>query len=142
VADHPAALARLARGTGNLAGQITSETVWKPLPPGFDKARYETLPIHPTRRLRDGEQIELGGRTLEVILTHGHTPGSLSLLGRGRRLLLTGDTLYPAELDAHMPESNLAVHSLRLIPGPGLGRDVDYLTAANAFRPSTADAQT
>ena len=48
VADSPAALARLARGTGSLAGQITSETVWKPLPPGFDKGGYETPPIHPT----------------------------------------------------------------------------------------------
>ncbi len=108
VADSPAALARLARGTGNLAGQITSETVWKALPPGFDKARYETPPIRPTRRLSDGERIELGGRTLEVILTPGHTPGSLCLLDRGRRLLFTGDTLYPADLYAHMPESSLA----------------------------------
>ena len=87
---------------------ITAETVWMPLPPGFDKARYETPPIRPTRRLRDGERIELGGRTLEVLLTPGHTPGSLSLLDRGHRLLFTGDTLYPAELYAHMPESNLA----------------------------------
>ena len=51
VADNPAALARLARGTGSLSGQITPETVWKPLPPGFDPTRYETPPIHPTRRL-------------------------------------------------------------------------------------------
>lgn len=108
VADNPAALARLARGTGSLAGQVTTETVWKPLPPGFDKARYETPPIRPTRRLRDGERLELGGRTLEVLLTPGHTPGSLCLLDRDRRLLFTGDTLYPAELYAHMPESNLA----------------------------------
>jgi glyoxylase-like metal-dependent hydrolase (beta-lactamase superfamily II) len=108
VADSPAALARLARGTGSLAGQITSETVWKPLPPGFDKGRYQTPPIHPTRRLHDSERIDLGGRTLEVLLTPGHTPGSLCLLDRGRRTLFTGDTLYPAELYAHMPESNLA----------------------------------
>jgi glyoxylase-like metal-dependent hydrolase (beta-lactamase superfamily II) len=108
VADNPAALARLARGTGSLTGQITADTVWKPLPPGFDQAKYETPPIRPTRRLRDGERIELGGRTLEVFLTPGHTPGSLCLLDRGRRVLFTGDTLYPAELYAHAPESNLA----------------------------------
>ncbi|HTM33566.1 MAG TPA: MBL fold metallo-hydrolase [Vicinamibacterales bacterium] len=108
VADNPAALARLAKGTGSLSKQITAETVWMPLPPGFDPARYETPPIQPTRRLHDGERIELGGRTLEVLLTPGHTPGSLSLLDRGRRVLFTGDTLYPAELYAHMPESSLA----------------------------------
>lgn len=108
VADSAAALARLARGTGSLAAEITSETVWKPLPPGFDRAAYATPPITPTRRLRDGERIELGGRTLEVILTPGHTPGSLCLLDREHRQLFTGDTLYPAELYAHAPESSLA----------------------------------
>jgi len=108
VADSAEALARLALGTGSLAREITSETVWKPLPPGFDPARYATPPIHPTRRLRDGERLDLGGRTLEVLLTPGHTPGSLVLLDRQRRMLFTGDTLYPAELYAHAPESNLA----------------------------------
>lgn len=108
VADSAAALARLARGTGSLADEISSETVWKPLPRGFDRTRYETPPMVPTRRLRDGERIELGGRTLEVWLTPGHTPGSLCLLDRGHRQLFTGDTLYPAELYAHAPESNLA----------------------------------
>lgn len=108
VADSAAALARLARGTGRLSAEITAETVWKPLPPGFDRARYETLPIRPTRRLRDGETLDLGGRTLEVLLTPGHSPGSLCLLDRARRMLFTGDTLYPAELYAHLPESDLA----------------------------------
>ncbi|MEZ5292749.1 MAG: MBL fold metallo-hydrolase [Vicinamibacterales bacterium] len=108
VADSSAALARLARGTGSLAGEITAETVWKPLPPGFDRTTYRTPPIHPTRRLRDGERLDLGGRTLEVLLTPGHTPGSLSLLDRERRLLFTGDTLYPAELYAYAPEADMA----------------------------------
>lgn len=108
VADNAAALARLARGTGSLSDQITSETVWMPLPPGFDRARYETPPIRPTRRLVDGQRIELGGRTLEVVLTPGHTPGSLCLLDRGHRMLFTGDTLYPATLYAHAPESSLS----------------------------------
>ncbi|HUU94447.1 MAG TPA: MBL fold metallo-hydrolase [Phycisphaerae bacterium] len=107
VADNPAGLERLARGTGSLAGQITADTVWMPLPPGFDRAHYETPPIRPTRRLVDGERLDLGGRTLEVVLTPGHTPGSLCLLDRGRRMLFTGDTLYPAELYAYAPESNL-----------------------------------
>jgi glyoxylase-like metal-dependent hydrolase (beta-lactamase superfamily II) len=107
VADNAAALARLARGTGRLSDQITSETVWMPLPPGFDRARYETPPIRPTTRLVDGQRIDLGGRTLDVVLTPGHTPGSLCLLDRGRRILFTGDTLYPATLYAHAPESNL-----------------------------------
>lgn len=127
VADNPAALARLALGTGSLTAQITAETVWMPLPPGFDRARYATPPIRPTRRLADGERLDLGGRTLEVVFTPGHTPGSLCLLDRGRRILFTGDTLYPAELYAHAPESNLGDYVRSAARLGTLAPDVDVL---------------
>src|SRR3954465_750790 len=38
------------------------------------------VPVHVDRRLRDGETIQLGGSTLKVILTPGHTPGSVSYM--------------------------------------------------------------
>ena len=127
VADNTAALARLAKGTGSLSRQITDETVWMPLPPGFDRTRYETPPIHPARRLHDGERIELGGRTLEVLLTPGHTPGSLCLLDRDGRVLFTGDTLYPADLYAHMPESSLADYERSATRLGALADNVDVI---------------
>ncbi len=40
-----------------------------------------------------------------MLLTPGHAPDSLCLLDRGRRLLFTGDTFYPATLYAHLPGS-------------------------------------
>ena len=59
-----------------------------------------------TRRIRggsaayihDGEKFDLGGRTIEVIATPGHTPDSISLLDRANGLLFTGDTFYPAPI--------------------------------------------
>ena len=45
------------------------------------------------RPLRAGERLELGGRTLEVLETPGHTPGSIALLDRDNRLLFAGDTV-------------------------------------------------
>jgi len=47
------------------------------------------------RRLADGEILKLGNKTLYVIHTPGHTPGSCSFLLQqgGRNLLFSGDTL-------------------------------------------------
>src|SRR5262249_12511415 len=57
---------------------------------------YTITPVH------DGETFDLGDRTLEVVLTPGHSPDSVCLLDRKDRLLFTGDTFYPAALYAHL----------------------------------------
>lgn len=98
---------RLARGVPDLSPQINAESVVKALPPGFDPKTYHRDPIRPTRFLRDGEIIDLGGRTLEVVFTPGHTPDSLCLLDRSNRTIFTGDTIYPATLYAHTADANL-----------------------------------
>lgn len=43
--------------------------------------------------LQDGEIIDLGGRSFEVILTPGHTYGSISLLERETGVLVAGDSV-------------------------------------------------
>jgi glyoxylase-like metal-dependent hydrolase (beta-lactamase superfamily II) len=53
-----------------------------------------TRSFHITRFIHDDERIDLGGRTLEVVATPGHTPDSLCLLDRQNRLLFTGDSFY------------------------------------------------
>lgn len=45
-----------------------------------------------SRILEEGDIIALGACKLKVIHTPGHTPGSISLLGRG--FVFTGDTLF------------------------------------------------
>jgi glyoxylase-like metal-dependent hydrolase (beta-lactamase superfamily II) len=42
--------------------------------------------------LDDGSLIEFGDESLKVMLTPGHTPGSICLLGT--RIVFTGDTLF------------------------------------------------
>jgi len=46
-----------------------------------------------TKPLWEGEEIDLGGRVLEVILIPGHTPGSIALLDRQNRILFGGDSV-------------------------------------------------
>ncbi len=65
----------------------------RPLPDGFDPAIYRPYRMGaPTRLLADGDVVHLGGFDLEVIIAPAHTPGSVCLLERARRLLFTGDT--------------------------------------------------
>lgn len=44
----------------------------------------------------EGDIIDLGGRTFEIILIPGHTPGSIALLDRENRILVAGDTISKA----------------------------------------------
>jgi glyoxylase-like metal-dependent hydrolase (beta-lactamase superfamily II) len=61
--------------------------------------------------IHDGERFDLGGRTIEVIATPGHTPDSISLLDRANGLLFTGDTYYPGTIYLFSPETDLEAYA-------------------------------
>ncbi|MDR2420850.1 MAG: MBL fold metallo-hydrolase [Oscillospiraceae bacterium] len=50
-------------------------------------------PLTPARPLWDGDAIDLGGRRFEVYLIPGHTDGSIALLDRANRIIVTGDSV-------------------------------------------------
>ncbi|HEY6350760.1 MAG TPA: MBL fold metallo-hydrolase [Candidatus Angelobacter sp.] len=81
------------------------------LPSGFNAQEYSTKPFHISRWLHDGDKIELGGRTLQVIATPGHTPDSISLLDEKNGLLFTGDTFYPGPIYLYRPETDLDAYT-------------------------------
>jgi glyoxylase-like metal-dependent hydrolase (beta-lactamase superfamily II) len=49
-------------------------------------------PPTPSRLVREGETVTVGGLSLAVLETPGHTPGGISLLGEGA--VFVGDTLF------------------------------------------------
>jgi glyoxylase-like metal-dependent hydrolase (beta-lactamase superfamily II) len=77
------------------------------LPAGFDASSYSTKPFHITHWLHDGDKIDLGGRTLDVIATPGHTPDSIALFDSKNGLLLTGDSFYNGPIYLYRPETDL-----------------------------------
>ena len=88
------------------------------LPKGFDSKAYANRPCKITANTHDCELNDLGGRTLEVIATPGHTPDAISLLDRDHGLLFTGDTYYPAPIWLFRPETDLdALRCLQTSPG-------------------------
>jgi len=87
--------------------EITPDQICGDLPKGFDAKTYATKPWHISRFLHDGDTIELGGRTIEVLATPGHTPDAICILDRVNGLLFTGDTYYPAPIWLFRPETDL-----------------------------------
>ena len=58
--------------------------------------------------IKPGATIDLGGRTLRLLSTPGHTPQSVSLHDVAGGRLFTGDFIYPTMLYAFLPGANRA----------------------------------
>ena len=48
--------------------------------------------------VQEGDRIDLGGRELEIIHLPGHTPGSIALLDRKERVLISGDPIQDGRI--------------------------------------------
>src|SRR2546427_1021689 len=86
--------------------EITPDQLCGDLPKGFNPKTYATKPWRISHFIHDGFKVNLGGRTLEVLSTPGHTPDAISLLDRENGLLFTGDTYYPAPIWLFRPETD------------------------------------
>jgi glyoxylase-like metal-dependent hydrolase (beta-lactamase superfamily II) len=101
-----------ARGSREDAqAEITPDQICGALPQRFNSKAYATRPWKITAYVHDGDHLDLGGRTLEVIATPGHTPDAISLLDRVNGLLFTGDTYYPAPIWLFRPETDLDAYA-------------------------------
>lgn len=101
-----------ARGSREDAqSEVAPDQICGKLPKGFDPRTYATRPWKITAYRHDGDRIDLGGRSLEVIATPGHTPDAISLLDRANGLLFTGDTYYPAPIWLFRPETDLEAYA-------------------------------
>lgn len=105
--------------------------IWKTLPEGFSRESYRTRPFTISRFIADGERIDLGGRTLEVIATPGHAPDAICLLDRDNRMLFTGDTFYLAPLYTHLEGSDFDEFADSATRIAGLADSVDVLMTAH-----------
>src|SRR5216684_264935 len=97
-----------ARGSREDAqAELAPDELCGALPAGFDAKAYATKPFHIAHWLHDGDKIDLGGRTLKVIVTPGHTPDAIALLDEKNGLLFTGDSFYLGPIYLYRPETDL-----------------------------------
>lgn len=104
--------ARNAAGADNVdvRAEVAPEALCRELPGGLEADDYAIRPYRVTRRIEDGEMIDLGGRRLEVIATPGHTPDAAMLLDPEAGLLFTGDSFYEGPIYLFAPETDLAAY--------------------------------
>lgn len=80
------------------------------LPADFDVNAYSVFQGTPTRLLSDGDEISLGGRSVQVFHTPGHSPGHLCFWEAERGYLFTGDLVYQGTLFANYPSTDPAAY--------------------------------
>lgn len=75
------------------------------LPGDFHIEDYEIFQGIPSRVLEDGNTIDLGGRTIQVWHTPGHSPGHLCFWEAEKGYLFSGDLVYKGTLFANYPST-------------------------------------
>jgi glyoxylase-like metal-dependent hydrolase (beta-lactamase superfamily II) len=106
--------------------------------PGFDVKGWSTPPVEATSFVNEGDVVDLGDRSLEVLHTPGHTAGSICLWEAETRMLFSGDAIYLDDVlgwdDAASFASSLrrvrALPALVVHAGHGRSFDGEELRAA------------
>jgi glyoxylase-like metal-dependent hydrolase (beta-lactamase superfamily II) len=133
------------------AGMELPELLIDALPrPDFDPDAYDFPKVAATGTLVEGDRVELGDRTLDVLHLPGHSAGSIGLFERQTGVLFAGDLIYDDVLIAEGPGTDLAAYvaSMRRVRGlevsvvhgghePSFGRErmleiIDEFLAAHA----------
>ncbi|GAA0454399.1 MBL fold metallo-hydrolase [Alkalibacillus silvisoli] len=73
----------------DIARDLTKEP-----PSSFDPSTYKPFQGKPSQLLHDGDVIDLGGRSLTIYHTPGHSPGHICISDQLTGFLFTGDLLY------------------------------------------------
>ncbi len=84
----------------------------------------------PERWLEDGDTVQVGDETLEVLHTPGHTPGHVCFFHRPSRLALVGDVLFAGSIgrtDFPRGDYDALLGSIRHKLWP-LGNDVKFVS--------------
>jgi glyoxylase-like metal-dependent hydrolase (beta-lactamase superfamily II) len=88
-----------------------------------------TEPLSPDRWLEDGDTVTVGGQTLDVLHTPGHTPGHVCFIHKPSQLAIVGDVLFAGSIgrtDFPRGDHGALIGAIRekLFP---LGDDYDFI---------------
>lgn len=99
--DHVGGSAELARRLGlPIEGPQRAEAFWlEQLPEQCRMFGFPDTPaLRPDRWLEDGDTVAVGGMTLDVLHTPGHTPGHVCFIHQPSKLALVGDVLFAGSI--------------------------------------------
>ena len=130
--DHCGQSAEFARRHGvPLEGPHREDKFWiDQLPEQGKRFGFAALAaFEPDRWLDDGDTVQFGDQTLQVIHTPGHTPGHVVFFHEGARLAIVGDVLFQGSIGrTDFPRGNHAtlIDSITRKLWP-LGEDVSFV---------------
>jgi glyoxylase-like metal-dependent hydrolase (beta-lactamase superfamily II) len=75
--------------------------------PSFRPEEYTVRPAPLTRTVTEGDVLDLGDRSFEVLHLPGHSPGSIALWERRTGVLFSGDAVYDGPLLSDLPGSSI-----------------------------------
>ncbi len=90
-----------------LADPYVTDEIFDRLPPApYQSTTYRLRAAPATRLVEDGDVIDLGDRSFEVIHTPGHSPGGIALWEAATGILFSGDIVYDGPLIEDIYHSN------------------------------------
>jgi glyoxylase-like metal-dependent hydrolase (beta-lactamase superfamily II) len=78
--------------------------------PGFSATQYTLHAAEPTQILEEGDILDLGDRTFEVLHLPGHSPGCIALYDPKNQELFSGDVIYDGDLLDQLPGSDIPTY--------------------------------
>ena len=100
---------------------------------GYDLRHFRLTPAPLTGYLDDGDVLDTGDRTFNVLHLPGHSPGSIALYERATRTLFSGDVIYDGMLIDNAWHSDAALYESSLRRLKELPVDQVYAGHENAF---------
>ncbi len=103
--------------------QVSPEALCKGLPDGVTQENHRIRPFTITKKVTEGDVIDIGIRQLEILHVTGHTDDAIALLDREAGFLWTGDNFYEGPIWLYFPETDLAAYKqsiarlAALVPG-------------------------
>ncbi len=76
----------------------------------FEPENFAITSTRPTREVDEGDIVDLGDRSFEVMHLPGHSPGSMGLWEQKTGTLFSGDSIYDGPLLDMLPESDVAAY--------------------------------
>lgn len=77
---------------------------------GYVPGDYGIVSAAITRTVEEGDRIDLGDRSFEVLHLPGHSPGNIGLWEERTGVLFTGDAVYDGPLIDSLPDSDVAAY--------------------------------
>ena len=77
---------------------------------GLDAAVFDRPAAPATRLLADGDVVDLGDRSFEVLHLPGHSPGSIGLWEEATGVLFSGDAVYDGPLLDELDDSDVEAY--------------------------------